>query len=82
MTGSDDDYCSEYPSAANLTGITIKGMSGTTTSEDAMNINCPADGTCDITMSDITVEGTGGTEYLCANTPSNIGITCTDGASG
>lgn len=79
---SDTDYCEEYPSSTNLTGITIKGLSGTTTRENPININCPADETCGITMSDITVEGTDGTEYQCANTPSDIGIDCTDGASG
>lgn len=79
----DADYCDEYPSNATLTDIVIKGISGSTSGTDAMNIDCPADGTCGITMSDITVTGSDGSStYLCANTDDDIGITCTDGASG
>lgn len=80
---SDASYCSEYPSNATLTGITITNLSGSTSGSDVMNINCPADGTCDITMTDVTVTGTDdSTTYLCANTLDNVGITCADGASG
>lgn len=79
----DADYCDENPSTATLTDIVIKSISGTTSGTDAMNIDCPADGTCGITMSDITVTGSDGSStYLCANTDDDIGITCTDGASG
>lgn len=82
----DDSYCESNPSTGTLTDIVVNGLSGTTSSDyapNAININCPASGTCGITMSDITVEADGGTtEYLCANTESSIGIDCTDGASG
>ncbi|KAJ4414070.1 hypothetical protein N0V82_008144 [Gnomoniopsis sp. IMI 355080] len=80
---ADTDYCTEYPSNATLTDIVVKNVSGSTSGTDAMNIDCPADGTCGITMSDITVTGSDGSStYLCANTDADIGITCTDGASG
>lgn len=82
----DTDYCDEYPSTAQLTDIVISGYSGTTSTDYApavANIDCPADGTCGIVMSDMTVEaGSGTAEYLCANTPSDLGVTCTSGASG
>ncbi|KAF3762715.1 family 28 glycoside hydrolase [Cryphonectria parasitica EP155] len=82
----DADYCAEYPSTAQITDLVVKGFSGTTStaySPVIANIDCPADGTCGITMSDMTVEAPSGTtEYLCANTPSDLGVTCTDGASG
>ncbi|KAH8652132.1 pectin lyase fold/virulence factor [Xylariales sp. PMI_506] len=84
--GEDDDYCDDNPSDAQISGVVVSGLSGTTSGSyapAAINIDCPADGTCGITMTDVTVEADGGdTEYLCANTSSDIGITCTDGASG
>lgn len=81
--GSETDYCDEYPSTATLSGIVVNSVSGTISGSDAMNIDCPADGTCGITMSDIDVTAADGDAvYLCANTPSDIGIDCTDGASG
>ncbi|KUI58120.1 Endo-xylogalacturonan hydrolase A [Cytospora mali] len=84
--GEDTDYCDEYPSTGTIKDVIIKGYSGTTSSkyEPAVaNIDCPADGTCDITMSDMTVKApSGSAEYLCANTPSALGVTCTSGASG
>lgn len=79
----DDDYCSENPSEATLTDIVVKSMSGSTSGTDAINLDCPAGGTCGITMSDISVTNSDGDlTYLCANTDSTVGITCTDGASG
>lgn len=84
--GEDSDYCDATPSTAQITGVVIKGFSGTTSSTYApvvANIDCPADGTCGITMSEMTVKAASGTaEYLCANTPSDLGVTCTTGASG
>lgn len=82
----DADYCAEYPSTAQLSGIVLSGFSGTTsTSYEPVvaNIDCPASGTCGITSSSMVVKTPKGTaEYLCANTASTIGVTCTSGASG
>lgn len=84
--GADEDYCEENPSTAEITDVVVKGYSGTTSDAYApvvANIDCPADGSCGITMSDMTVNApSGSTEYLCANTPSDLGVTCTSGASG
>lgn len=84
--GEDDDYCDENPSTATITDVVIKGFSGTTSDKEdpvVANIDCPADGTCGITISDMTVEApSGSSEYLCANTPDGLGVTCTSGASG
>lgn len=79
---SEEEYCSENPSNATLTDINIINLSGSTSGTDVMNIDCPADGTCGITMSEISVTGSDdGTTYLCANTPDDIGIKCTEGAT-
>lgn len=82
----DADSCAENPSTAQIANVVVKGFSGTTSSEYSpvvANIDCPADGTCGITMSDITVEAPSGTtEFLCANTDDSLGVTCTSGASG
>ncbi|KAH8204168.1 hypothetical protein TruAng_001720 [Truncatella angustata] len=82
----DTDYCDDTPSTATLTGIVVKGFSGTTSDKyepTVANINCPAGGTCDVALSGMTVKPpSGSAEYLCANTPSSLGITCTSGASG
>lgn len=84
--GEDDDYCDEYPSTATITDVVVKGFSGTTSdkySPVVADIDCPADGTCGITTSSMIVKAPSGTtEYLCANTPSGLGVTCTSGASG
>ncbi|KAI1425359.1 glycoside hydrolase family 28 protein [Xylaria sp. FL1777] len=82
----DESYCESSPSTAQLSGIVVKGFSGKTSSKyspTTMNLNCPADGTCGVTMSSITVTPpSGSAKILCANTPSNLGITCSSGASG
>ncbi|KAI9727876.1 MAG: hypothetical protein M1834_007922 [Cirrosporium novae-zelandiae] len=84
--GEDSDYCSSYPSTATVTDVYFKDFSGTTSSKYEpviANIDCPADGTCDVYFEDWTVKPPSGTaEYLCANIDSTPGITCTDGASG
>ena len=84
--GEDTSYCSSTPSTAQLTGVVVKGFSGTTSSKyspTVANINCPAAGTCGVTLSSMTVKPpSGSAQYLCANTPSNLGVTCTSGASG
>lgn len=84
--GETTSYCASYPSTAQLSGIVVKGFSGTTSSKYApsvANINCPAAGSCDLTMSSMTVKPpSGSASYLCANTPSTLGVTCKSGASG
>ncbi|KAI1272724.1 glycoside hydrolase family 28 protein [Xylaria sp. FL0933] len=84
--GEDEDYCDSTPSTAQLSGIVVKGFSGKTSSKYSptiMNLNCPADGTCGVTMSSITVTPpSGSAKVLCANTPSSLGVTCSSGASG
>lgn len=82
----DADYCDATPSTATLTDIVVKGFSGTTSSKYepvVANINCPAAGSCGVTMSGMTVAPPSGTaKYLCGNTPSGLGVTCSSGASG
>ncbi|KAF2714499.1 glycoside hydrolase family 28 protein [Pleomassaria siparia CBS 279.74] len=83
----DDAYCTATPSTGQLTDIVVKGFSGTTSTKYApvvANINCPEAGSCGLTMSEMTVKsGSGATaEYLCANTPSTVGVTCSSGADG
>lgn len=84
--GEDATYCEEYPGNAVLTGVVFKGFSGTTSGkydEVTGNLDCGADGTCGVTVVDYTVTGSSGkSEVLCANTPSDLGVTCTSGASG
>lgn len=84
--GENATYCAATPSTANITGVVVKSFSGTTSTKYSpvvANIACPAKGTCGITMSGMTVKAASGTtEYLCANTPSSLGVTCTSGASG
>ncbi|TGJ83195.1 hypothetical protein E0Z10_g5559 [Xylaria hypoxylon] len=82
----DNAYCESSPSTAQLSDIAIKGFSGKTSSKYSptiMNLNCPAEGTCGVTMSSITAEPpSGSAKVLCANTPSSLGVTCSSGASG
>ncbi|KAJ5113913.1 hypothetical protein N7456_002447 [Penicillium angulare] len=80
--GEDASYCEDYPGDAVLTDVVFKGFSGTTSGEVTGNLDCGADGTCGVTVVDYTVVGSSGSEVLCANTPSDLGITCTSGASG
>lgn len=84
--GETAAYCAATPSTAQITGVIVKGFSGTTSTKYSpvvANIDCPQSGTCGITMSGMTVKAPSGTtEYLCANTPSTLGVTCTSGASG
>lgn len=84
--GADAAYCAATPSTAKISGVVVKGFSGTTSTKYAptvANIDCPAKGTCGITLSGMAVKAPSGTTtYLCANTPSTLGVTCTSGASG
>jgi galacturan 1,4-alpha-galacturonidase len=84
--GEDSDYCEENPGNSDLTNIVFEGFSGKTSGKyDAVtgNLNCGSEGTCDVQVKSYTVEApSGNSEVLCAETPSNLGITCTSGASG
>ncbi|KAJ5272530.1 hypothetical protein N7478_007655 [Penicillium angulare] len=80
--GEDASYCEDYPGDAVLTDVVFKGFSGMTPGEVTGNLDCGANGTCGVTVVDYTVVGSSGSEVLCANTPSDLGITCTSGASG
>jgi galacturan 1,4-alpha-galacturonidase len=82
----DSSYCDSNPGTSNFTDIVFENFSGTTSdqySPATSNIDCSADGVCDLTISGYTVKDpSGGEEVLCANTPSDLGVTCTSGASG
>ena len=69
-----------------MTDIVFTGFSGATSgkySPATSNVDCGANGTCGITIEDYTVTDPDATgEVLCANTPSDLGVTCTTGASG
>lgn len=84
--GEDASYCASNPGDAVLTGIVFDKFSGTTSGKYGSvtgNLDCGADGTCGVKVSSYTVKApNGGTEVLCANTPSSLGVTCTSGASG
>jgi galacturan 1,4-alpha-galacturonidase len=83
---SDADYCASNPGDVTLTDIHFENYSGTTDSNyepATSNLDCSSTGTCDIDISSYTVVSpTGSGEVLCANTPSDLGVTCTSGASG
>ncbi|KAE8377601.1 putative endo-xylogalacturonan hydrolase A [Aspergillus bertholletiae] len=84
--GEDGAYCEENPGDAVLEGIVVKGFKGTTSDKKdpvVANLNCGSKGSCDITISGFDVKAPSGTaEILCANTPSDLGVACTSGASG
>ncbi|KAF9887540.1 hypothetical protein FE257_010118 [Aspergillus nanangensis] len=84
--GEDADYCDDNPGNAVLTGITFDGFTGTTSSHYAPvtgNLNCGSKGTCGVTVSNYKVTASSGTgKVLCANTPTNLGVACSSGASG
>ncbi|CAG7968098.1 unnamed protein product [Penicillium nalgiovense] len=84
--GEDEDYCVENPGDADLTDIVFDKISGETSGKYKAitgNLACGARGTCDVKVDAYTVEASsGGSEVLCANTPSDLGVKCTPGASG
>lgn len=83
---STSTECSEYPSTGKISDVIFSGFSGTTSGhygDVVANIDCSSGGTCGIMIEDFTVKAPDGeSEVLCANTPSDIGVTCTSGASG
>lgn len=81
----EEETCDDNPGNSKLTGIVFSDFSGTTSDEyeETANLNCGADGTCDVSVSDYTVTSPSGDSIvLCGNTPSDLGVDCTDGASG
>ncbi|KAL5362990.1 pectin lyase fold/virulence factor [Aspergillus floccosus] len=84
--GEDASYCNSNPGNAILTDITFDGFTGTTDDKyDPVtgNLNCGADGTCDVKVTNYQVKAPSGNgKVLCANTPGDLGVTCTSGASG
>ncbi|KAI9934007.1 hypothetical protein ASPWEDRAFT_126763 [Aspergillus wentii DTO 134E9] len=84
--GEDEDYCEKNPGNSKLTGVLFEKFSGTTSDKNdpvTGNLNCGADGTCDVKVSDYTVKAPSGDgKVLCGNTPSDIGTSCSSGASG
>ncbi|KAL2835991.1 pectin lyase fold/virulence factor [Aspergillus pseudoustus] len=84
--GEDDEYCESNPGNAVISDITFQGFSGTTSDKyDPVtgNLNCGADGECGVSVVDYTVVAPSGDgEVLCANTPADLGVECTAGASG
>lgn len=84
--GEETSYCSSNPSNSTLTDIDVLNFSGTTSTKYApttANVNCPDDGTCDVTFKGWTVKAGSGTgKVLCANSDGLTGVTCSSGASG
>ncbi|KAF7180706.1 hypothetical protein CNMCM7691_009997 [Aspergillus felis] len=84
--GESASYCASNPGNAVLQDIVVKGFTGTTSSKYdpvVANLDCGANGTCGVSVSDFTVKAPSGKATVqCANTPSNLGVTCTSGASG
>lgn len=81
--GSDEKECASQPSTAKLTDIVVKGFSGKTDKDEPVaSINCPAKGTCGLSLTEMKVQSaTGGEEYQCSNA-GTIGVKCAPGASG
>lgn len=84
--GEDAEYCETNPGNAQISDVVVNGFSGETSDKydpTTANINCGASGSCGIAISDWTVKAPSGkNQVLCSNTPSNLGVTCTSGASG
>ena len=78
--------CTANPCAASLTGIYFKNFKGTTSTKrtpTVANLNCPPAGTCDLHFEKFEVKPpSGAAVVLCANTHSDLGVTCIAGASG
>ncbi|KAK3940161.1 glycoside hydrolase family 28 protein [Diplogelasinospora grovesii] len=84
--GDTTSYCTEYPSTGHISGVLFQNFTGTTSGNyknTIANVDCPGNGTCGVQISGLTAKSpSGGSTVLCANTPSNLGVTCTSGASG
>ena len=83
---SDSATCKNHPSAARLSNIRLIDLNGKTSNKYnpvVANIDCPPDGTCDLTFIhwDITAPGKDST-VLCSNYDHPSGVKCTPGAFG
>lgn len=77
--------CEEKPSTAQVTGVYVKSISGTTSDTTVIKLDCPADGICDMYLEYFSVNPSSGIAgYLCSNldNESSMGVTCTGAASG
>ncbi|KAJ6258239.1 Exopolygalacturonase [Drechslerella dactyloides] len=81
----DASYCASHPGVVSLSQIRVRNFSGTTSGKykPTANINCAPGTTCDVQISGWTAKTPNGQSVVyCANTPSNLGVTCSSGASG
>ncbi|THU81731.1 glycoside hydrolase family 28 protein [Dendrothele bispora CBS 962.96] len=74
------------PSKHIVDGVKWTNIRGTTSSSFdpvVANMDCPADGTCNISFSEFTVTSpSGGASVLCSGVDSNLGVSCSGAASG
>lgn len=84
--GEDETYCTANGNTGHVSDVIVQNFTGTTSGnyDDVVaNIDCPNDGSCDIKMRDFDVKAPSGKSAVqCANTESDIGVTCSSGASG
>ncbi|KAE8354931.1 pectin lyase fold/virulence factor [Aspergillus coremiiformis] len=82
--GSDEDECIANPSTAKLTDIFVKGFSGSTDRDEPVgSINCPGQGTCGVSFTDMKVKSVKGNEdFRCSGAAAVGGVKCLAGASG
>ena len=83
---SELSYCASNPGNAQISDVVFENFSGTTSKSYApatSNLDCGANGECGIKIENYAVTSSSGTsKVLCANTPSDLGVTCSSGASG
>lgn len=83
---SNKTTCEQNPSNATLSNINLIDFVGNTSSTydpDVANINCPANGNCDLTFFRWNiVASSGNSTVLCSNYRKPFGVTCTPGAFG
>ncbi|KAE8395885.1 putative endo-xylogalacturonan hydrolase A [Aspergillus alliaceus] len=84
--GEDNEYCEERPGDAVLEEIVVQGFTGTTSKKNdpvVANLNCGSRGTCNVSISNFKAKApSGDAKILCGNTPSDLGVSCSSGASG
>ena len=83
---SNKTTCEKNPSNATLSNINLADFTGTTSNTydpDVANINCPANGTCDLTFARWNIVAPSGKSIvLCGNYNHPSGVVCTPGAFG
>jgi galacturan 1,4-alpha-galacturonidase len=83
---SNKTTCEHNPSAATLSNINLIDFIGKTSNiydPDVANINCPANGTCDLTFLGWNIVApSGNSTVLCSNYDDPSGVKCTPGAFG